>query len=319
MLRSVITMSKDRSFNACNPSTPLAAVVTRQPRRVSDRANASRIAALSSTIKTEYITELAMKDVGVLGYNECRSGVKGAQVLQGRSRLAQRSLGISAPLGPAFALPTLFHVHRRPPRPTARRGHAELCCDGARPVIPITDGRDDALELERVESPRHDERARLLRQAPPLCFGSQRTEQLEIGSVECRRSDEPSDTHARPTFDDHEQVVGMLLVGQRQGADKLPHVVLLLQRAEQLVVGWAQRSQLHGANRDMARRARPTPSGASARWNRPWHRAASSGPPGASPTRDTRPVPSGTPGRLAARPHRRIPAGVVPTGRAGAG
>src|SRR6266704_6026939 len=97
MLRSVTTTSKDPALSSSNPATPLAAVVTRQPRRVSERANASRIAALSSTIKTEYITELAMKDVGVLGYNECRSGVKGAQVLQGRSRLAQPSLGISAP------------------------------------------------------------------------------------------------------------------------------------------------------------------------------------------------------------------------------
>src|SRR3989442_4583969 len=108
MLRSVITMSKDRSCNACNPSTPLAAVVTRQPRRVSERANASRIAALSSTIKTEYITELVMKDAGVLGYNKCRSGVKRAQVLQGRSRSAQRVYGLPLRLGPRLRFPRSF-------------------------------------------------------------------------------------------------------------------------------------------------------------------------------------------------------------------
>jgi hypothetical protein len=39
------------------------------------------------------------------------------------------------------------------------------------------------------------------------------------------------------TLDDREQVVGMLLIWQRQGADKLPHVLLLLEGAEQVIVG----------------------------------------------------------------------------------
>jgi len=48
----------------------------------------------------------------------------------------------------------------------------------------------------------------------------------------------------------------MLLVRQRQRADKLPHVVLLLERAEQLVVGWGERSKLHGRKvRALRRRA----------------------------------------------------------------
>jgi hypothetical protein len=53
------------------------------------------------------------------------------------------------------------------------------------------------------------------------------------------RPDESSDPHARLTFDDREQVVEMFLIGQRQGTDELPHVVLLLERAEQLTVGFA--------------------------------------------------------------------------------
>src|SRR5439155_893060 len=117
-----------------------------------------------------------------------------------------------------------------------------------RPVIPVTDAPDGALESEGVEGPRHGELARFLRQASPLCLGSQSTEQLEIGSVECLRSDEPRDAHTRPTLDDREQVVGMLLIRQWQRADKLPHVFLLLQGAEQLIVGLAQRSKLHGLN-----------------------------------------------------------------------
>src|SRR5438093_4257336 len=90
MLRSVMTTSKDRCLNVSNAATPLTAVVTRQPRRVNERASASRIAALSSTIKMEYIAEPVMPCVRVARYNECRYCVTRWQVLQGRSRSARR-------------------------------------------------------------------------------------------------------------------------------------------------------------------------------------------------------------------------------------
>jgi len=53
MFKSVMTTSNGCFRRASNASTPLTAVVTLQPRRVRERAMASRIAALSSTINTE--------------------------------------------------------------------------------------------------------------------------------------------------------------------------------------------------------------------------------------------------------------------------
>ena len=53
MFRSVTTTSYDCRRSAVSASAASAAVVTAQPRRASDRAIASRIAALSSTISTE--------------------------------------------------------------------------------------------------------------------------------------------------------------------------------------------------------------------------------------------------------------------------
>ena len=130
-------------------------------------------------------------------------------------------------------------VHGPAWRPRAQRRHAELGGDGARPVIPVIDARDDALEFDGVEGPRHDELASLLRKALPLGFRPQGTEQLEIAPVECSRSDEPCDSHTRLTFHDREYVVGMPLMWQRQRTDELPHVVLPLQGAEKFIVGLA--------------------------------------------------------------------------------
>jgi len=123
--------------------------------------------------------------------------------------------------------------------------HAELGGDGARAVITITDAGDDALELGGVEGPRHNELAGLLRKTPPLRLGSQGAEQLEIAAAERLRAYQPSHPHGRVTLDDREQVVGILFIGQRQRADKLPHVLLLLEGAQQLIIGLGERSQVH--------------------------------------------------------------------------
>ena len=69
---------------------PRDEMLTRQPRRVNERASASRIATLSSTIKTECIAEPVMRCARVLRYYQCRSDVRRWQVLQRRSRTALR-------------------------------------------------------------------------------------------------------------------------------------------------------------------------------------------------------------------------------------
>src|SRR5439155_637512 len=101
--------------------------------------------------------------------------------------------------------------------------------NGARPVIPSADAGDHAVEFRGVECPCHGELAGFFREATPLRLGSQGTEQLEIGSAQRLRSHEPRDSHTHLTLDDCEQVMRILFVGQRQGADKLPHVLLLLE------------------------------------------------------------------------------------------
>ena len=55
MFRSVTTTSYDCRRSDASASAASAAVVTAQPRRVNDRAIASRIAGLSSTISTEHV------------------------------------------------------------------------------------------------------------------------------------------------------------------------------------------------------------------------------------------------------------------------
>src|SRR2546422_5050814 len=63
------------------------------------------------------------------------------------------------PRSTLFPYTTLFRSHGRARRPTAHRRHAELRGEGARPVIPIADAGDDAVEFRGIECPRHGERS----------------------------------------------------------------------------------------------------------------------------------------------------------------
>src|SRR5437773_2089069 len=83
MLRSLMMTSNDCARSASNAVTPLTAVATWQPRRVNERAMASRIAALSSTIKTEKFTGPSMRCR--LTHLDSRSDVIVVQVSQRRS------------------------------------------------------------------------------------------------------------------------------------------------------------------------------------------------------------------------------------------
>src|SRR5439155_266556 len=121
----------------------------------------------------------------------------------------------------------MYDVDSSAGRPRPHLLYAELRGDRSSPLVAIVDAGEDALELGGAEGPGENQVAGLLGKAVQLGFRSHGTDELEVIPVQRLRSDEARDPQARLPLRDHEHVVGMLRIRQRQRADELPDVVLL--------------------------------------------------------------------------------------------
>ena len=83
-------------------------------------------------------------------------------------------------------------------------------------------------------------------EAAQLGFRPHGAQQLEVPALEHGRAHQTGDPDAGSVFDDGKEV-RVPVRGEGEGADELPDVLLLLERAEQILVGVAQRAELHGA------------------------------------------------------------------------
>jgi len=88
-----------------------------------------------------------------------------------------------------------------------------------------------------VECPRENELAGLLRNSPLLNFRPDRTQQLEIIAVRRLRPDQTCESQTQLAFHNGEEMVGAPLGRERECSDELPHVILPLERDQELVVG----------------------------------------------------------------------------------
>src|SRR5436190_9719999 len=134
------------------------------------------------------------------------------------------------------ALVAVLHIHGSVRRTRAQLRHTDLERDRTRGLIGVIDTRDDPLELRRLERPLEDELAGLLRNAPLLDFRADGAQHLEDIALERLRLHEARESEGQLALSDREEMVGVPFPRERECADKLPHVVLALQRDQKLVV-----------------------------------------------------------------------------------